>query len=36
VISPLQTFEYGYRQGVVADPFGHQWLIQKRVDLVQQ
>ena len=36
VLMPLETFDYGYRQGVVADPFGHQWLIQKRVDLPQQ
>ena len=31
VVTPLQTFDYGYRQGVVADPFGHQWLIQKKI-----
>ena len=31
VASPMQDFEYGYRQGVVMDPFGHQWLIQKRI-----
>lgn len=29
VTSPLQDYDYGYRQGVVTDPFGHQWLIQK-------
>lgn len=28
--SPLQDYDYGYRQGVVTDPFGHQWLIQKK------
>jgi PhnB protein len=31
VSSPMQDFEYGYRQGIVADPFGHQWLIQKKI-----
>jgi PhnB protein len=29
--SPLQDYDYGYRQGVVTDPFGHQWLIQKKI-----
>ncbi len=29
--SPLQDYDYGYRQGVVTDPSGHQWLIQKRI-----
>jgi PhnB protein len=36
VISPPQTFDYGYRQGVVADPYGHQWLIQKKVAVSDQ
>lgn len=31
VVNPMQDFDYGYRQGVVADPFGHQWLVQKRI-----
>jgi len=31
VTSPLQDYDYGYRQGVVTDPFGHQWLIQKKI-----
>jgi PhnB protein len=31
VLSPIQDFEYGYRQGIVVDPFGHQWLIQKKI-----
>ena len=30
VVSPMQDYDYGYRQGTVADPFGHQWLIQKK------
>ncbi len=31
VTSPVQSYDYGYRQGVVTDPFGHQWLVQKRI-----
>mgnify|MGYP005811220689 CR=1 FL=1 len=31
VNSPMQDYDYGYRQGTVVDPFGHQWLIQKRL-----
>lgn len=29
--SPVQDYDYGYRQGVVVDPFDHQWLIEKRI-----
>jgi PhnB protein len=29
LISSAKTYEYGYRQGIVQDPFGHRWLIQK-------
>ena len=29
--SAMQDYDYGYRQGVVIDPFGHQWLIQKKI-----
>lgn len=28
---PIQDYDYGYRQGTVIDPFGHQWLIQKKI-----
>lgn len=31
VSSPMQDYDYGYRQGTIIDPFGHQWLIQKRL-----
>jgi PhnB protein len=31
VLSGMQDFDYGYRQGVVIDPFGHQWLLQRGV-----
>ena len=30
-ISPAQTYEYGYRQGTIKDPFGHYWQIQKKI-----
>jgi PhnB protein len=29
-ISPVQDYEYGYRQGTIKDPFGHYWQIQKK------
>jgi PhnB protein len=29
--SPMRDYDYGYRQGVVTDPAGHQWLIQKKI-----
>ena len=29
--SPMQDYDYGYRQGTAIDPFGHQWLIQKKI-----
>lgn len=28
--SVLQDHEYGYRQGMFKDPFGHYWQIQKK------
>jgi len=27
--SPVQDYEYGFRQGEITDPFGHRWEIQK-------
>ena len=30
-ISPAQDYEYGYRQGEFEDPFGHHWLIEKKI-----
>ena len=35
-VSPMQDYEYGYRQGSVRDPFGHQWQLQKRISLPQR
>jgi PhnB protein len=31
LLNPMKDYDYGYRQGLVKDPFGHQWLIQKRI-----
>jgi PhnB protein len=31
LISPAQDYDYGYRQGDLLDPFGHQWTIQKKI-----
>lgn len=28
-VSPVQDYEYGYRQGEIKDPFGHCWTIEK-------
>ncbi|HEY4288774.1 MAG TPA: VOC family protein [Puia sp.] len=30
-LNPMQDHFYGYRQGVVIDPFGHQWMLQKKI-----
>ncbi|MGN6615732.1 MAG: VOC family protein [Ilyomonas sp.] len=30
-ITPATDYEYGYRQGEIKDPFGHHWLIQKKM-----
>ena len=32
-LSPVQDYEYGYRQGTIRDPFGHQWTLEKMNDL---
>jgi PhnB protein len=29
--SPVKDYDYGYRQGIVRDPEGHEWLIQKKI-----
>ena len=31
LISPAQDYDYGYRQGEIKDPFGHLWLIEKKI-----
>ena len=30
-ISSVKDYEYGYRQGEIKDPFGHHWLIEKKI-----
>jgi PhnB protein len=31
LLSPMKDYEYGYRQGSFADPFGHHWTVQKKL-----
>jgi PhnB protein len=31
IITPVTDYDYGYRQGDLLDPFGHQWTIQKKI-----
>lgn len=31
VISPVQDYDYGYRQARIKDVFGHIWMIQQRI-----
>ena len=31
LLSPPQDYDYGYRQGNIQDPFGHQWMIQMKI-----
>jgi PhnB protein len=31
LVSPVTDHEYGYRQGMFKDPFGHYWQIQKKI-----
>ena len=28
-VSPMQDYDYGYRQGQVIDPHGHRWMIEQ-------
>lgn len=30
-ISPATSYDYGYRQGEIKDPFGHIWLIEAKI-----
>ncbi|HEV8273689.1 MAG TPA: hypothetical protein VGQ04_20395 [Chitinophagaceae bacterium] len=30
-IDPVQDYYYNYRQGCLGDPFGHHWLIEKKI-----
>lgn len=31
VLSPAQSYDYGYRQGEIKDPFGHVWMIEMKI-----
>jgi len=31
IISPITDWDYGYRQATFIDPFGHQWMIEKKI-----
>jgi PhnB protein len=31
LLSPAQDYDYGYRQGLIRDPFGHQWMIEMKI-----
>src|SRR5258708_7638956 len=31
VISPAKSYDYGYRQGEIKDPFGHHWMIEMKI-----
>ena len=32
VLQPVTDYAYGYQQGELKDPFGHQWIIEKITD----
>ena len=31
VLFPAQSYDYGYRQGEIKDPFGHVWMIEMKI-----
>jgi PhnB protein len=31
LLSPARDYDYGYRQGDIMDPFGHQWMIEMKI-----
>ena len=31
ITKPAESYEYGYRQGQIVDPFGHHWMIETRI-----
>lgn len=33
LVTPVTDYDYGYRQGEFTDPFGHKWIIQKRLEV---
>jgi PhnB protein len=30
-LDPVRDYDYDYRQGTFADPFGHHWVLQKKI-----
>ena len=30
-LSPAHSYDYGYRQGKIKDPFGHVWMLQTKI-----
>jgi PhnB protein len=30
-LDPVRDYDYAYRQGCVEDPFGHHWLLEKKI-----
>ena len=36
LLSPAQDYDYGYRQGNIQDPFGHQWMIEMKINTSPQ
>lgn len=32
-VTPAQDYDYGYRQGEIRDPFGHVWMIEKKIQM---
>lgn len=31
ILSPVTDWDYGYRQATFVDPFGHHWMIEKKI-----
>jgi PhnB protein len=31
LVSPAESYDYGYRQGEIKDPFGHVWMIEAEI-----
>jgi PhnB protein len=31
LLNPARDYDYGYRQGNIQDPFGHQWIIEMKI-----
>jgi len=29
ILSPVKDYDYGYRQGMIKDPFGHHWQVER-------